>query len=399
VAKHVRNVSNNRPNGIKHKKNVSKNILHAPKYARNISNETLSTKYIRKESKETLSKTRDRKVPDKNISKTQSIAELRSRKCTIEELGAGKWENATGKLDKPFSSVAGIGEHWPEVWATENCTYDTYDSKEATKLLSQNKVFIVGDSVSRGIYDEISLGVLTDYTFKNVKKNLIKFRRINTLNVPIVDKILHDARGTTTMIINTGAHEAKNERFACSYDTAYLETIKYYSVNVTKFAPNKNFNYAKTKTLQPTKICLKQCWDVAKKIQKTWLESLTKIRKHYTGTMIFRTTQINFAFNKNGQENCIKMQLNEWLRSAPELKKMNVRILDIEKLTGSRPETFVHELTNHFYCQCKSGDARVKNRCKTTECIKKRTNVFENGEPNRYLAQLHLYALTLKLYG
>ncbi len=313
--------------------------------------------------------------------------------CTIEELAIGNWEYTTTKLDEPFSFITNTGQHRPQKWVT-NCKYNTYNAEKASKILSRHSTMIVGDSTQLGVYDEIKYGVMTDYTFEPYKGILPAFHRIDKLNMQTVDKILSVVGDTTAIIINVGAHEAKSERFRCPYDVVdYLETKQFYDINVTTFSNNKNFEFSKEKTLAQNGECFRTCQRAAQQVQEVWLKALTKLRNHYHGAIIFRTIQINFGFNKRGHENCIKLQINKWLRSTPEFGKLNIRVLDIEKMTGSRPETFVHENTNHFYCQCNSGVSKVQNRCKTKACLSKRTSVFENGEPNRYMAQLYLYAL------
>jgi hypothetical protein len=115
----------------------------------------------------------------------------------------------------------------------------------------------------------------------------------------------------------------------------------------------------------------------------------------FKGRIIFRTIQINLGFNRCGQENCVKLELNQLAREsarAGEFQKSNVEVLDVEALTGSRPETFVHENTNHFYCECKVGGK--KNRCPAAgPCLRKRTDRFENGELSRVVAQLVMAAV------
>jgi hypothetical protein len=95
------------------------------------------------------------------------------------------------------------------------------------------------------------------------------------------------------------------------------------------------------------------------------------------------------------QENCVKLELNRLARESARkpgaFHDLRIEVLDIEVLTGTRPETFVHENTNHFYCQCK--DTGTKQRCFTDECLLKRTDRYENGEANRVLAQLVLGVL------
>ena len=111
-----------------------------------------------------------------------------------------------------------------------------------------------------------------------------------------------------------------------------------------------------------------------------------------SGAIIFRTIQINVGFDRRGHENCIKLALNEHVRSA-SFAALSVKVLDIEAMTASRPETFVHEASNHFFCQCVSGFERATPMCETAACLRKRAHRFENGEAHRALAQMVLSAL------
>ena len=82
-------------------------------------------------------------------------------------------------------------------------------------------------------------------------------------------------------------------------------------------------------------------------------------------------------------------------------------ILDVENFTAARPETFFHEHSNHFFCVCPHssradggtgsamrGGPDVRVRCQDPTCdLEKRSAFYDNGEPNRYLAQMILHAV------
>ena len=83
-------------------------------------------------------------------------------------------------------------------------------------------------------------------------------------------------------------------------------------------------------------------------------------------------------------------------------------MLDVEAFTAARPETFFHEHSNHFFCVCphsarpdkgagsvvRRPGADVRVRCQDPTCDgAARSTPFDNGEPNRWLAQMVLHAL------
>ena len=73
-------------------------------------------------------------------------------------------------------------------------------------------------------------------------------------------------------------------------------------------------------------------------------------RRGYRGRLLWRSIQINFGF-----DNSLKLKINklldrEWL--AAHWTQLGAEHLDVEEMTASRPETFFHEHTNHFFCTC-----------------------------------------------
>ena len=103
-------------------------------------------------------------------------------------------------------------------------------------------------------------------------------------------------------------------------------------------------------------------------------------------------------------DNTLKLHVNSLLSPAwlqERWAELGLEHLDIELMTASRPETFFHQHSNHFYCVCprdkahSRGGADIRERCHDgPECDHEmRASVFDNGETNRYLAQMHLHAV------
>jgi hypothetical protein len=161
-------------------------------------------------------------------------------------------------------------------------------------------------------------------------------------------------------------------------------------VNVTEFKPGAGWEQARIDTMKgANSACLDLCKENVKKVFTRWIEIMRA--GGFNGRVVFRTTQTNLGFNARGHGNCITLHLNACVRESARdgtFHKLKIEVLDIEALTGTRPETFVHQNTNHFFCECMAGGDRY--RCPTQACLQKRTDRYQNGEPNRLLAKMVL---------
>mmetsp|Transcript_1518 Transcript_1518/g.4738 ORF Transcript_1518/g.4738 Transcript_1518/m.4738 type:complete len:351 (-) Transcript_1518:244-1296(-) len=181
--------------------------------------------------------------------------------------------------------------------------------------------------------------------------------------------------------------------------------------NVTRWRMNtRDFQSARNRSLLRNLSAKCDAFDAAFKYVaevEDFVESLRTLG--YQGRIIWRTIQINFGFDYYGCENSFKFRANELIRASNVLAKNGAEVLDVEKLTGLRPETYQHQRTNHFYCscstdcQCKSASQcdsyqhqcalKARGRCRNTECERLRNSEYDNGEPNRVIAQMLLNAV------
>ena len=86
-----------------------------------------------------------------------------------------------------------------------------------TQMFAAHKIIIVGDSTSLGFYDAVVWGL-----FKGVKPSNLTFVRCDRSPwLPEADSI----READLIVMNFGAHEAKQDRFTCPVPHVdYIET-------------------------------------------------------------------------------------------------------------------------------------------------------------------------------
>jgi len=208
--------------------------------------------------------------------------------------------------------------------------------------------------------------------------------------------------GQPVLFWSWGAHEAAAMRLVAR-DPAYQSEIQRFikkvpcnGANRTELRPNATWEQIRFVSMNmpgPNSKAKTLCTDLSRKVWSRWIDVMKKVRASgFTGAIIMRNVQINWGFDFFGRENCVKLMLNEFARNTfrDDLEKLRVTTLDVEAMTASRPETFVNEHTNHFYCEC---DGIEKERCRSTSCLLKRRDFYENGEANRYIAQFTLNIL------
>ena len=258
----------------------------------------------------------------------------------------------------------------------------------------------------------------------------VVFRRIDTVSDALKPEKLADilqilkpegnSSSSSTLFVNFGAHEAKHLRNICPLVNADA------TLQVKTLHGKREVSRWKSSQAQPPFEIMRnaslnrECHDgslmptAAKASAENFIIEVErffeKVRvSGYTGRIIWRTIQINFAFDFRGAENIFKLHANHLATKSTRFIRLGVEVLDVERITGFRPESFADTTTNHFYCQCASecacGSVKeciayekdcslvARKRCKTTECEPLRTNFHENGEPNRVISQLFLNSL------
>ena len=219
-----------------------------------------------------------------------------------------------------------------------------------------------------------------------------------------------------TLVLSLGQHFAKQLRFACPLThlgqmRVHPHPVDGLSRNVSSFASSVAgsarpwWSQALRKALETRGTA---CEDKLQGANATahWeavehvLGSLRELG--FRGRLVWRTLPINLGWSTQGLWVPFKRQFNDLARAAAQrsLIKLGVELLDVEAFSVSRVETFIHESTNHQWCQCGAPGKPSKERCDTPACEgHKRTSVFDNGEPNRYLAQMHLQVNCMRPHG
>lgn len=336
----------------------------------------------------------------------QVAAPQRATICKTSQLGDGNWT---------FDHIRG----W---WQPNDCLLRSYGMTATRHLLSKLFVLVIGDSTNQGIYDEICRGVLSGYRFEFVPHLCAQqfvFQRRNRLMATSAKEVARSlqnrssCRHHTVLVINFGAHEAKSLRTLCP-DVLMNTTFKSVRLKgertLTVWRASRDFFKARNRSMN--RYLEQKCDAISMatsyvKALEAWVQNVRRFG--FTGRIIWRTIQINFGFDFHGCENTFKLKVNELTRTNAIFEALDVEVLDVEVLTGLRPETFNHARTNHFYCQCSSGCQCKRDtsceayqdecalvarpRCQTQECEPLRQSLYDNGEPNRVAAQLLLNAL------
>ena len=162
--------------------------------------------------------------------------------------------------------------------------------------------------------------------------------------------------------------------------------------------------------------CEAICLNVTKEAADQLFGFIVALRdKGFAGRIFWRSVPINFGYDhvenaENGRTfrsimNHMSVLLNARVKSmVAQLRVLRVELMDTEEMTSARPETYFHENTFHFFCTCPDCEEEscpsnvttgkdLRFVCKNTKCHERRGTYFDNGEPMRYLAQMHLHSL------
>jgi len=322
-----------------------------------------------------------------------------------------------------------LGE--PPIWWQPNkCLIRSYHSLSAEHALKRFPLLIVGDSTNQGIHSEICDGILTDYEFGKSRcgGGHLLFKRVNTVAealengkfIDIMSKLQPLEGKSKTLLINFGAHENKASRSACpnphisqSLDKVHLSgkrtTTIWKDTGMYDITRNTSMNRPLSSDCGLGDVVINDFVGLV-------TQFVSRLRDSgFNGNIIWRTNQINFGIDFMGSSNAFKLKVNQKITlNTALIRDLGVNILDVERLTGERPETFVHLGTNHFYCQCNTGcscanktecdeydkdcSLHARPRCRSQECEVLRFDYFSNGAPNRVVAQLVLNALDMRFW-
>ena len=252
------------------------------------------------------------------------------------------------------------------------------------KILPHMNITVVGDSTSLGFYNHVVQGI---FRGQSITKHFKFIRNDISPWYPKTTEIVFE----DIIIMNFGAHEAKMHRYECPVTTIdYLQRYKIHRDLVkNRLMPNETFQSASNKSMSyRTPACLAKCKRAADAVWRNWRDTFVHIQKHTNAIILFRSIQINFGFDRRGLENCIKIRLNNLLRE--HAKDGLYTFLDVTELVSTRQEEFVHENTNHFYCECRQKNSwcYACNRPysvhqRFTEYLLNQTVIYANLSRNR----------------
>ena len=351
----------------------------------------------------------------------------------------------------PFYSTTPFA---PRAWAPHGCSLELFDSTAARQCLSRRPLLLVGDSTSNGVYDEL-LWVLEDYKEQLSHDDRLGFLRLDSFaNVNQTAKMIFlKARSmkAEAIVINTGPHAAKRESVAafasCAGAAARFNGSRWFrrvghasSWFTDTDRPVERFV---TQLVEPDawRDALKHqgrishgtaCDELVGHIVRNATDHVIALfaalrTAGFAERLFWRNVLINLGFDHSANAettgagsayrpimNHIAVRMNARMRSmsAALAHSPGFEIFDNEEFSAARPETFYHENTFHAFCICPNceeataqhpnctsktgGDIRF--RCKTKRCEQLRSSYYDNGEPNRYLTQLHLHAIC-RLYS
>mgnify|MGYP007078153303 CR=1 FL=1 len=352
------------------------------------------------------------------------------------------WANHSSPYQKPsvalFSSVSYPASFMPRVWAPQSgCALRIRDAEEARVCLdSHGPLLLVGDSTTLGQYHELQL-LLSNYRmYPPGSSHGLRYLRVADLDSPgMSEAILKQAAGTSAVVLNVGSHLAKAVHSSTSIarvcnggahdGNSSLRRNDFLDrrvpdgprgwfvdgstgINYTRHVLVGRYPTGWHEALLAARLstrgasCDAALLGEAIRARDQVAQLFRSLRRSgYGGRLFWRSIQINFGF-----ENSLKLKLNtllgrEWLTI--HWDELGAELLDIERLTASRPETFFHEHTNHFFCVCPhaqlgergNGGLDIRERCTDSpHCDQRlRASFYDNGEPNRYLAQMTLHAV------
>lgn len=360
-----------------------------------------------------------------------------ARHCLLSTNGSSAFEKPAIAIPKStVADASSTSDFVPRAWSPQSgCALRIYNGDEARKCLKERPLLLIGDSTSMGIYHELSL-LLDDYRFRPhapSHSKLLHFHRMENVAVNLnvtVSTIMREAAAIRAhgIVINYGAHLAKavTRNASCMNTTSSFRLAEYMATvvppdsrgaytdwgrggqNFTRRVSVGRSPTAWRAALEASRVatrgadCDAHLLSAAKGLGGSILGVIERLRAHgFLGRLWWRSIQFNVAF-----DNTLKLHVNSLLSPTwlwEHWAELGVEHLDIEQMSASRPETFFHQHSNHFFCVCPRDGARgrstkgadIRQRCHDgPECDHEmRTSVFDNGEPNRYLAQMHLHAL------
>ena len=348
-----------------------------------------------------------------------------TRFCSLQGLSQGEWRRLDVKraaTDPARRVPRTFDAYTPLEWVPDSCTLDSFDANHAKAVLRKTPLLLLGDSVTKFLFEEIAFGLLEDYsrpsmTIKGALSSetqlapMIRFLRkfywplesaptLVGAAARIVDELqkLPGYPSRPVLCWNWGAHMAKLERFWCTPgQSSQVSTVALNkSRNVTILRPGADWGDVwRRSACSKGASCFDDCRKVAAGSFDSWIRVMTQIRSAgFTGRMIYRTTLINFGFDKRGHENCIKIELNRMARMSQDFRALRIEILDFEAPSATRPEQFHHENTNHIHCNAPPAVyCKGYAYCASSSCVNLRGSTYDNGELSRYTAQATLHAL------
>lgn len=223
------------------------------------------------------------------------------------------------------------------------------------------------------------------------------------------------SKESSMILINTGAHESQTHKgdyhgqSACSLDGQHGQNpylIKTRNPVNPEFTV-LYFNHSKSGTNDlgvTARLALQyeeahlgsttECLEADAKVLKDWSDHAFRanelLHATFEGRVVWRTNPINYGFDERGDENRIKRMMSKFMK---ENLTASSHAMDIELLTSQRPETFVHNCTNHFFTPDSKGE--FNRDLFTGKAQGLRNNFFNNGEPNLAVLQSTLNFLCM----